>query len=53
MLGPRLLSYHNLALLLQLVREAQTAIVLGTWSEFRDDTLAALEPSEVAIRHDR
>ncbi len=42
MLGPRLLSYHNLALLLQLMREAQTAIALGTWAEFRDDTLLEL-----------
>ena len=43
MLGPRLLSYHNLALLLQLMREAQTAIALNTWTEFRDETLAAID----------
>lgn len=36
MLGPRLLSYHNLALLAQLMADARTAIAAGTWAAFRD-----------------
>jgi queuine tRNA-ribosyltransferase len=42
MLGPRLLSYHNLAELLDLTAEARAAISAGTWSAFRDRTLAGL-----------
>ena len=41
MLGPRLLSYHNLALLLDVVREARAAIEAKRWAHFRE---AALEP---------
>ncbi len=36
MLGPRLLSYHNLALLAQLMAEARSAIETGRWATFRD-----------------
>ncbi len=36
MLGPRLLSYHNLAVLAQLMAEAREAIASGGWSDFRD-----------------
>ena len=36
MLGPRLLSYHNLALLAALMADARTAIANGTWAAFRD-----------------
>jgi queuine tRNA-ribosyltransferase len=35
MLGPRLLSYHNLARLGQLMSEARDAIAAGTWAAFR------------------
>jgi queuine tRNA-ribosyltransferase len=45
MLGPRLLSYHNLALLAQLMAEAREAIAAGTWAEFRDATVAHHEIS--------
>ncbi len=39
MLGPRLLSYHNVYLLNDLMREARLAIEAGTWQAFRDRTL--------------
>jgi queuine tRNA-ribosyltransferase len=42
MLGPRLLSYHNLALLLDVVRDARGAIETSRWDAFRDATLDAL-----------
>ena len=42
MLGPRLLSHHNLAVLLDLVAEARAAIERGEWPAFRDANLAAL-----------
>ncbi|MFZ1123546.1 MAG: tRNA guanosine(34) transglycosylase Tgt [Candidatus Baltobacteraceae bacterium] len=45
MLGPRLLSYHNLAVLLDLMAEARAAIEAGTWPQFRDAALAALGAS--------
>jgi queuine tRNA-ribosyltransferase len=35
MLGPRLLSYHNLAMLTGLMAEAREAIAEGAWSAFR------------------
>ncbi len=35
MLGPRLLSYHNLYLVNALMREARAAIEAGDWSAFR------------------
>ncbi len=41
MLGPRLLSYHNVALLIALLRDAAAAIVEGRWSAFRDSVLEA------------
>jgi queuine tRNA-ribosyltransferase len=40
MLGPRLLSLHNLSLLAQIMAEARDAIVTRTWAAFRDRTLA-------------
>ena len=40
MLGPRLLSYHNVYLLNDLMREAREAIELGAWATFRDRILA-------------
>jgi queuine tRNA-ribosyltransferase len=41
MLGPRLLSYHNLYLLIHLLDEAREAIAAGRWAAFRDAALAA------------
>ncbi len=40
MLGPRLLSYHNVYLLNDLMREARAAVEGGTWTAFRDRSLA-------------
>lgn len=40
MLGPRLLSYHNVYLLNALMRDAREAIELGAWPAFRDRVLA-------------
>lgn len=42
MLGPRLLSYHNVYLLNDLMREARDAIERREWVSFRDRTLADL-----------
>jgi queuine tRNA-ribosyltransferase len=42
MLGPRLLSYHNVYVLNDLMRQARAAIENGAWAAFRDATLAAL-----------
>ena len=42
MLGPRLLSLHNLRVLLRLMEVARTAIEARRWTEFRDETLARL-----------
>lgn len=39
MLGPRLLSYHNVYLLNDLMREARAAIEAGAWQTFRDSVL--------------
>jgi queuine tRNA-ribosyltransferase len=39
MLGPRLLSYHNVYVLNSLMREARTAIEAGAWAQFRDSVL--------------
>jgi queuine tRNA-ribosyltransferase len=39
MLGPRLLSYHNLARLISIVEEARAAIKEKTWAAFRERTL--------------
>jgi queuine tRNA-ribosyltransferase len=39
MLGPRLLSYHNVYLLDDLMREAREAIQAGEWPSFRDHLL--------------
>ena len=35
MLGPRLLSYHNVYMLNALMREAREAIEGGDWTRFR------------------
>jgi len=45
MLGPRLLSYHNVYLLDALMREAREAIERDAWPAFRDRTLPARETS--------
>ena len=39
MLGPRLLSYHNVYVLNALMRDARQAIEAGTWSRLRDSLL--------------
>lgn len=39
MLGPRLLSYHNVYLLNDLMRDGRTAIEAGSWQKFRDSVL--------------
>ena len=39
MLGPRLLSLHNVYVLNALMREARAAIEAGTWEQFRDSVL--------------
>ena len=36
MLGPRLLSYHNLAVLVQLMADARRAISENRWTAFRE-----------------
>ena len=41
LLGPRLLSYHNLAALGSLMADARAAIAAGTWDAFRDTVLGA------------
>jgi queuine tRNA-ribosyltransferase len=43
MLGPRLLSFHNVYLLDELLREARDAIAANAWSSFRDPVLSAAE----------
>ncbi len=48
MLGPRLLSYHNLALLLDLMREAREAIEGERWASFRDGLARVAEAANVA-----
>jgi len=40
MLGPRLLSYHNVYVLNDLMRDARAAIEAGSWEKFRDSVLA-------------
>jgi queuine tRNA-ribosyltransferase len=39
MLGPRLLSYHNVFTLTNLVRDARAAIEAQRWAAFRDSVL--------------
>jgi queuine tRNA-ribosyltransferase len=41
MLGPRLLSYHNVYVLNDLMRGARDAIDSGEWANYRDTVLAA------------
>jgi queuine tRNA-ribosyltransferase len=45
LLGPRLLSYHNLAALAALTADARAAIASGEWAAFRDATLGAVPAS--------
>ena len=40
-LGPRLLSYHNLRMLLRLMDGARKSIAAGTWNSYRDGVLAS------------
>ena len=42
MLGPRLLSYHNLAVLEAVLEDARAAIARGEWASFRDAGLNAV-----------
>jgi queuine tRNA-ribosyltransferase len=42
MLGPRLLSYHNVYVLNDLLRAARGAIEAGAWPDFRDRVLTAV-----------
>lgn len=44
MLGPRLLSYHNVYLLNDLMRQARLAIEAGDWQAFRDRSLRTDQP---------
>ena len=41
MLGPRLLSYHNVFVLNDLMRDARAAIEAGSWEAFRNSVLQA------------
>jgi queuine tRNA-ribosyltransferase len=45
LLGPRLLSYHNLAALADLMADAREAIAERRWSAFRDRVLGAVPVS--------
>jgi queuine tRNA-ribosyltransferase len=47
MLGPRLLSYHNIYVLNDLMRQAREAIEARQWQRFRDRVLAATTTNEV------
>jgi len=47
-LGGRLLSYHNLHVLLRLAADARAAIEAGTWSAFHEATLAYASVSRPA-----
>ena len=42
LLGPRLLSYHNLAALALLMADARESIVEGRWAAFRDGVLGVV-----------
>jgi queuine tRNA-ribosyltransferase len=43
MLGPRLLSYHNVYVMNDLMREARAAIEAGEWEAFRDRVLISTQ----------
>jgi queuine tRNA-ribosyltransferase len=45
MLGPRLLSIHNLRVLIRLMEDARTAIAERRWVAFRDQILEKLAPA--------
>jgi len=49
MLGPRLLSYHNLAVLERLVADARDAIASGRWVAYRDDVRARRSAVEASV----
>jgi queuine tRNA-ribosyltransferase len=44
LLGPRLLSYHNLAALTSLTHDAREAIAAGRWAAFRDSFARVAAP---------
>lgn len=46
-LAQRLISYHNVAALVTLVREARVAIVAGRWGAFRDAHAASTSRHEI------
>jgi queuine tRNA-ribosyltransferase len=45
MLGPTLLSLHNLAYYLKLMEDARSAIRAGTFAAFREACLARWKPA--------
>lgn len=49
MLGPRLLSYHNLAMLADLMADARAAIESGRWTELRDVYLGNATSTEAGL----
>ncbi len=48
-LGSRLNSFHNLYFYMKLMEKARTAIVEGSWSEFRDQCLTQFVKSDAQI----
>jgi queuine tRNA-ribosyltransferase len=52
MLGPRLLSLHNLAVLAELTSDARAAVTGGTWASFRDETLAKLDRESLTLEEE-
>lgn len=49
MLGPTLLSLHNIAFYLTLMREARAAIIAGEYAEFARRTLADLRANDAGL----
>ena len=49
-LGMRLLTYHNLALYLELMRRMREAILAGTFQQFREDFHATWDAGEAAAK---
>jgi queuine tRNA-ribosyltransferase len=47
MLGPRLLSYHNLFVFFELMRSARAAIERGQWNEFRQEMLSRADTETI------
>ena len=50
MLGPRLASIHNLRFILRLMSNMQDAIASGQFAQFRQEFLAAYQPTDEARR---